>query len=216
MIDWLFSRTPDFYIAVFTIATFASITGQLLAMRRSNEHFRVTERAYVKLSHMPPGIIWVRQGGYCHAVLSFRVKNFGHTPAHVTDAHFEPIFLAQDEKLPDAPEYTLLEGRSVTAAFLVADDEMVHRADIGILHAQHTAVMDETSRLVIIGYVDYLDKFGIRHRGSYAREYEPGMDQPPANINAAPDFAKRNNLVIVSERLYNDDRPRSRGEDVDW
>lgn len=44
---------------------------------------RVIERAYVKLSHEPPGVRFERMDMTIH--IKLRVKNFGRTPAYVTD-----------------------------------------------------------------------------------------------------------------------------------
>lgn len=45
-------------------------------------------------------------------------------------------------------------------------------------------------------------------RGGYARQYDPRRDDP-ANEN-------RNNLIFVTQRGYNYDRPRKKGEGNDW
>ena len=64
-------------------------------------------------------------------------------------------------------------------------------------------------RIRLIGYVDYIDKFGVRHRGGYAREFDHVR-----HVLSKPE--KRNNLVFLNKRGYNYDRPRKRGEGNDW
>ncbi len=57
---------------------------------------------------------------------------------------------------------------------------------------------------MLIGYVDYLDKFGGRHRGGYARKFAPELD------------GTDNNLIFVDQTGYNYDRSRKKGEGNDW
>ena len=64
--------------------------------------------------------------------------------------------------------------------------------------------------LYVFGYVDYRDLFGVRHRGGYARRYEPLVDK------AEPNNPNRNNLVFADEPRYDYDRERKRGEGNDW
>jgi hypothetical protein len=51
--------------------------------------------------------------------------------------------------------------------------------------------------------VDYIDAFGERHRGGYARIYDPQPGVP-------------NNLGFVAQDGYNYDRLRDEGEGRDW
>src|SRR6476661_11045388 len=59
---------------------------------------RVIERAYVKISHEPPGVRFERMDMTIHVKL--RVKNFGRTPAHVTDVILTPVILAAGNVYP--------------------------------------------------------------------------------------------------------------------
>ncbi len=70
---------------------------------------------------------------------------------------------------------------------------------------------DYSSDLFIVGFVDYRDKFGTRHRGGYARKYAIAKDDR-CSYDSDEAFLKRNNLIIVTESGYNYDRPRRRGE----
>ena len=47
----------------------------------------------------------------------------------------------------------------------------------------------------VIGYVDYIDKFGQKHRSGYARQYDPGVE------------LGGNNLPFVRKAGYNYDQP---------
>jgi hypothetical protein len=59
--------------------------------------------------------------------------------------------------------------------------------------------------LYVVGYIDV---FGGHHRGGYARVYDPALETGPVG--------KRNNLAFVTDRAYNYDRPRRKGEGDDW
>ena len=63
-----------------------------------------------------------------------------------------------------------------------------------------------THTLYLIGYVDYIDQFGQRHRGGYARMYKP----------LTVLLQNQNNLFYVIQEGYNYDRLRKRGEGEDW
>jgi len=212
-------RTLDIFnyygtaIATGVIAWFTIVLARVGSS--ADKNFKVTERAYVKISHYPPGITWIEQTAMANAVILIRVRNFGRTPAHVTDVHVEGIILGEDEELPPVPQYQLLEGREVTSAFLVTEDEFVHRAAIGIPPTQLQAIRAGSERYFISGYVDYRDRFGARHRGSFARFFDTDIDdrdQYPSDET----WHGRNNLTIIEQPLYNDDRLRVRGEGNDW
>jgi hypothetical protein len=68
--------------------------------------------------------------------------------------------------------------------------------------------------LYVIGFVDYIDQFGERHRGGYGRRYYPAIDEMKYKTEA--DRAKRNNLHVIVQEGYNYDRLRHRGEGKDW
>jgi len=80
-------------------------------------------------------------------------------------------------------------------------------------------------RLFIIGYVDFVDAFGVRHRSGYARMYNAWIEskgiQPddPTMLSAVElkqRHKRRNNLVFMSQAGYNYDRERDEGEGNDW
>jgi hypothetical protein len=68
----------------------------------------------------------------------------------------------------------------------------------------------------LIGFVDYIDQFGQRYRGGYARIYYPMIDIKNDRYKSEAEYAARNNLGVVAQEGYNYDRPRSRGEGKDW
>ena len=80
----------------------------------------------------------------------------------------------------------------------------------------------KTWKFYLLGYVDYIDKFGDRHRAGYARVYDP-LENSEARYTKAgvldvKAYARRNNLPFVMTPGYNYDRPREKkkGEGNDW
>jgi hypothetical protein len=65
---------------------------------RQVEDSRIIERAYVKMSHQPPGAIFA-EGNRINS--SVEVRNFGQTPARVTDVIINTMVLAPGSPLPD-------------------------------------------------------------------------------------------------------------------
>jgi len=161
---------------------------------------RVIERAYVKLSHEPPGVGFERMDMTIHVKL--RVKNFGRTPAQVTDVILRPVILAPAERLPAVLSYRGTEVYPATRAFLVADDKIFTHVVFPLSEREYEGVWARQLSLHVIGFVDYIDAFGVRHRGGYARIYTPDL---------------QNNLTFTAENsAYNFDIVRTVGVGRDW
>ena len=90
--------------------------------------------------------------------IKLRVKNFGRTPAYVTDVILTPV-----------REYE------------------------GVWAGQLT--------LHVIGFVDYVDAFRVRHRGGYARTYTPDLQN---NLTFATDNSAHNFDVVRSPAVGRD------------
>ena len=214
MMDWLISRPTDQYIAFFTLLTLGAITAQWLAMRRANQHFHASERAYVKLSHRAPGVDWLSNTS---CVVRLRVKNFGATPADVTDVLMAHRVVSANGDLPEEPPYGSGEpDRMPEQFFLVKDDEFTTSEVFEVTPQERADINGATSLLLVFGYVDYIDKFGSRHRGGYARMYDYAIDQTRPPIISHDDYARRNNLPNFPHRAYNYDRLRKPSEGNDW
>jgi hypothetical protein len=110
-------------VATVAIAVF-SLTLWLVNKRQGSDA-RVIQRAYVKISHSPPGIEVDKSGNFW---LQVSIKNFGQTPARVTDVVMKPLMVAHGELLPTIPDYTCEDPGPSLQGFLVRDDEFfVHR-----------------------------------------------------------------------------------------
>lgn len=85
----------------------------------------------------------------------------------------------------------------------------------GRLECQHV--------LQVVGFVDYMDRFGQHHRSGYGRVYYPQADDRHSSeyridtdgINDS-EYQDRNNLHVVTQPGYNYDRPTRPGECDDW
>lgn len=107
------------------------------------------------------------------------------------------------------PDYAVRHEDPKPQAFLVSDDEFFLRLSYRIKSDEMSAVMDTSSVLYIIGYVDYVDQFGQRHRGGYGRQYRPGSDER-ARYKTDDEFDRRNNLWVIEQEGYNYDEVRTR------
>lgn len=159
----------------------------------------LAQRAYVRLSHSKaPGLTINPVAS--NASISVEVKNLGRTPATVLAIFLKSglgIYENGRFRPPLRPNY---HGgvRLGIEVHLAADDFRFYDATIPIepLLIQSIMSAHETNvKMCIYGYVDYLDCFGVRHIGGYARWYEPHRDDS--------EFC---NLVPISEPGFNYDR----------
>jgi hypothetical protein len=72
---------------------------------------------------------------------------------------------------------------------------------MSITDEERLAVDDGTQKMIIFGYADYIDQFGIRHRAGYGRLY---ID------------SQVNNLAYPDTGPFNYDRIRLPDEGIDW
>lgn len=190
-------------------------------MWRENLHFRVTERAYVKLSHFAPGVYWEmpKKRDVLYAKdkeleywmkLTLQVKNLGHTPANVERICVAGKIVAKDGKLPAKPDYA--DGKITEIhAHLVTEDDLQHPVRTKIARDDVDALWGGEKRLYIIAYAEYRDKFGKRHRASYARQYDPTQDPGrPITLQDGQRWDDEslktvNNLPFIEQSGYNAD-----------
>ena len=182
---WLCAWWPpqDPWLAAFTLLLVVVGGLQWRTLQATLRSNRTIERAYVGLSHTPPGVQPIG-GPHPAAWVSVRVKNHGHTPATVTGMSL--TLLISSTPLPAEPPYA--PGGPV-AAFLMAGDEFFQNLTIT---ASEFAQIQAGALSYVLGYVDYSDQFGQRHRCGYARRFDA---RSPAN-----------NLVFVTEAGYNYER----------
>ena len=190
--------------ALFAIALFFNAHHQL-------KHNRKVERAVVKISHPSPGIEQLDSSGQISLTVS--IKNYGRTPARVTDVVIKPVVIPSGYQLPTVPDYTVQFEGPKLKAFLVTDDEFHLSRFYRITPDEMSQVKDTFSDLYMIGDVDYTDQFGQHHRGGYARQYWPMIDDKGRYKTGDEfdqrKFAQRNNLLVVAQEGYNYDRVRA-------
>jgi hypothetical protein len=200
-------------------------TDQATAAKTTAEAVILAERAYISVSHHPPGVEIDEStvtrageesvGGWHDVKFRFGIANQGNTPARVTDIvmghHIgHPSLIPSAPSGPGTGEHLfLVKGETVD------DDRTFQIADAAYRQ------LGSTLRLWMLGYVDYIDTFNTRRRAGYARYYDPSIDQDSLYMSHQTGFDEaryklRNNLPFVTQRGYNYDRPRVKGEGNDW
>jgi hypothetical protein len=196
-----------FVLAVATIYLWRETRN---ASKIALEHARaltLSERAYVKISHTSPNLI--RED--CKFTAIFDIKNYGRTPATVTDVVYNHLVLMKNESLPLTPKYDR-SGTDVVRAFLVTGEEFSSGYPLSVSQEEFIAIESKAKNLFIYGYVDYIDQFGNHYRAGFARQYDP----TPIKIINAGVVQGYSNLFFVNQPGYNDDRIRKHGEGNDW
>lgn len=249
---------PNRLIAFFTFVLAVVSCYQFKMMRRQADHMRdqlvanrdaaaaaktsadmahktlllthAKERAYIDMSHAPPGLLIESFVGSSGADpisrqrvrLSIGIKNYGNTPGTVTARLIQLHFA--DGPLPSMPPYdeSLIETLRVPAM----KDGVLNNTSIWNVESEKlTRVRSEQpANLYVIGYVDYMDQFGGRHRAGYARVWDPfAADRHSIYVSnkhgvdvVQDQTTAQNNLPFVTEMAYNYDRARVKGEGNDW
>jgi len=199
-------------LKVIELQTEATRTAATAALEEAKA-MTLAERAYVKMSHCPPGLQQVANSPLYD--IQLQIKNFGHTPATVTGVVLTYKIVPHEDLLPTVPEYGSGTGQLIRRVFLVREEDFFTHQTFTILSPDFTLIENETNDICIYGYVDYIDQFGTRHRAGYARRYEPRAND--ARIYRTDEaFRNRSNLMYVTQPRYNYDRRREHGEGNDW
>jgi len=207
-------KVSDAFLAAFTAMLVIVGILQTIILFKTTTHFKIVERAYIKMSHLPPGIETEGITGLFGVTLE--IANFGKTPARVTDVVLTPVIVPHDKGLPKKPDYQLPAIRdNIPNAFLVTEDKFFLTQSFKIPKLETISILELKANLYVIGFVDYVDQFGQRHRGGYARLYRPRRDDR-SRYRTDEAFEQRSNLVFVTQDGYNYDRARVRGEGNDW
>ena len=205
---------PYFFLKIIAVTDahegfFSLLTGAAVALFtlglvglgwKDDQHFRVSERAYVKLSHDEPGVRWEGNTGKFKIVL--KITNHGDTPARVTDVVTNFFLPPPDMRITELPPYVRHDFPQETKAFLVKDDCFYQHIELSVEPAEQVALGEGTVKMIFFGYADYIDQFGVRYRAGYGRQYLR--------------TATVNNLIFPDEGPFNYDRKRSRREGSDW
>lgn len=179
------------------------------------EALKLSERAYVKMSHDPPGLEFhVTSEGQAWLSVGLSVKNWGKTPARVVKAVVCYRCIPGTEMLPEKPVYNENAVHAQVQAFLVTNDFVGYVYQRLIPPEQVIDVKEGRSNLWAYGHVEYLDVFDVPHVAGYGSVYVPEFDVYDPKVHGPEEFKKRNNLVFITEPNYNYDEPgkKSGGE----
>jgi len=177
-------------------------TLQVKELKRSVDIAMNAERAYVKLSHVQPGIIFSPNGT---VLVQIQAMNLGRTPASLEGTYLRIVTLHNGMKLPDIPDYLPDHFIAREAVMGAGGDPVFQTWDSNIGIDGYPDIRNGTIPMVIFGYVDYRDIFGNPFRGGYARRFDSYRDK---RITADDVFNQRTNLVMLEQRGYNYDRAR--------
>jgi hypothetical protein len=152
---------------------------------------KIIERAYVDLSHQPPGLVFVgEENGLKHEVrVTIGIKNNGNTPSDVLA--FKVTFVHGGDLLrnPERPPIPT----TTDAIFTVMPRDTIytwHNFPISSF-IELQQIGDAIIPAYVIGWVVYRDRFEKRHRSGYARRL------------IRPSMFGTNNLVFVDVPGYN-------------
>ncbi len=189
------------FTVVLAVSTIMLWSATKAAGARADSAIRTIERAYVKMSHRRPGVVFP-DDGTCK--LALEIKNFGRTPATVTRVLVRGLVLFHRHSLPAVPDYT--EGAQYEVnVFLVTKDAFYYTTATGAFKEGDLAYVKNGQRkLYLYGYVEYTDAFGERHRAGYAKVYDHTRDVRAPGVSDKK-FKKRTNLVFVAQEGYNYD-----------
>jgi hypothetical protein len=197
-------------IGLFTYYLWKSTNGLTVLATEQEKMTRTIERAYVKMSHLLPGVTFEQDGLICRVKVQMRIKNYGRTPARVTDILLRSLWRPQGEPLPKTPDYQQSGENEAPKMFLVTGEEVFTPKETESIEFTAADVKNGVKQLWLYGCVDYIDQFGQRHRAGYAMSYNPQLDQVGMGRNDV------DNLVFETQDGYIYDRQRKRGEGNDW
>lgn len=185
-------------ITIFTL--FLVIATGILAYIawRQDQTNRTVQRAYVKIATRSSGLAGASRSSVMDLALS--LKNFGETPATITEFVLDHKVVNHGDPLPIYPKYPVPKRK--TRIFLVRGQEYTTYWTFTVLSEELRSIDVQEMDLCIYGYVDYIDQFGTRHRAGYARHYDPR--------GAA--LGEGSNLNHITQPHYNYDRKRGQGE----
>ncbi|MER0171075.1 MAG: hypothetical protein DU489_10800 [Nitrosomonas sp.] len=149
------------------------------------------ERAYVKMSILDPGVQWRNDDRQFY--VQVEVKNFGRTPATVTDTRVYASIREHGDLLPTEFPYPPRGEEARHTGFLVPGEDFSFEKHFPM--AKSSPRQDSSKRLWIFGHVDYI-ALGNRYRFGFARLYEPVLD------------GGKRNIMTVTEGRYDFDRER--------
>jgi hypothetical protein len=195
----LIIATATVVLAFFTATLWRSTAQLSVLAKRQDDVTRAIQRAYVKVTERKGTTLVLADSG--DTLVNLKIKNWGATPANVTALS---VTAYVHDSLKPFPTHPIYGHVFPINAFLVAGESFVHQSNVQysprVIEADdiRKLIQEWNSYLFIVGYVDYTDKFGVNHRGGFARQY-----QAPN-----PNGTGRSYLTFVEAPGYNYDEPR--------
>lgn len=195
--------SPSAWVAVLTVVLAIIAFFQVRIYHQIHATTERAERAYVNMSHKPPGLVCFKVGLAIgpepvpigpNAMIGVEVQitNHGRTPANVLAA---VLTLHVGTELPNEPPYT--DNPEWGAFFLMPNEGHFFVTPIlstPLTDEQFLSIQEGRLKMWALGYVDYTDIFEAHHRAGYARRYEP--------------MRTDNNLVFETKPGYNYDKTK--------
>jgi hypothetical protein len=98
------------------------------AALRSATTSMATERAYIRITSCPPGIIFMEQSAsYTSLFCKLGIKNYGETPAYINDIVIQAKISEVGQLLPDIPDFAGAKRYKCSKAFLVRGDSIFYQ-----------------------------------------------------------------------------------------
>jgi len=172
---------------------------QIRIYGQMRDHAKMTERAYIQPWCLHPGIQFKHfQSGNDVATLHMQIKNCGRTPARITTAVLSLSIRPTGAALPEHPEYPDPIPRQTIKMFLVTNADFFV-GDALTLSANDMKALKEsrTQTIVALGYVDYIDRFGDRHRAGVGMVYER-VTEYVMERRTAGERAPGSNLIFIT------------------
>jgi len=160
-----------------------------------------SNRAYVKMSHVEPGVVFQENQTVNWCEVTVKVENGGRTPAKATDVRLTAWVREWEEPLPLILDIREQSSDSAPNGFLLPGDDFFVTRTFPLGKKGSPNPRTGAVRLCIFGFIDYIDAFEQRHRAGYARQFRD---------------ERENNLFFVDQPGYNYDRQRQPGEGNDW
>jgi hypothetical protein len=201
-------------LSISTILLVIVTGGLVLLARYQLRTTQTTTRAYVRISSCSPGIVFFDRTFPPPAVAcKLEIKNYGETPAHITDIIIHAYKSEVRQLLPYPPDFTGAKRYKCSSAFLVRGESIFYQFyDEAILNKMSIEdIKGEKVILNLYGYVDYTDAFGKCHRGGFGQNYYAAYDD--STKYTTDEFPRRNNLTFLMQAGYNYDRQRKGNED---
>lgn len=198
-------------VATFTYFLWRLQGRQVAIHKQQTEHFRRTERAYVGMSPMQPGLVFLgaNEDAEVPWTTQIRFTNTGNTPARVL--RYSISLWLRDEPLPGLPPSA--DGLRTTRidTLLLKEDSFFARPDEGATITVEQFTKVEVGKLLahVYGFVEYEDQFGGCYRRWFLRTYSPGIEHHMIIKRLDNRFSgwardpERQNLVLPNVMNYN-------------